>query len=73
MTLEENIKYLNKMTKKQTQDIAELKKLLVETKITKNTKREINSILNQMIVRVETTWANLRALGRTINDTEGNE
>ena len=65
--MEERIKRLDKMTKKQTQDIVELKKLLVESKINKATEREANAVISRMIVRVETTWQNLRGLGRIIN------
>lgn len=70
MNFEERIKYLNKMTKKQAGDVTELKKLLVESKLNKTTEREVNTVIGRMVVRVETTWQNLRALGRIINNKE---
>ena len=65
MEIPERIKQLSKMTKKQAGDVAELKKLLVESK---GNKREVNAVISRMIVRVETTWADLRGLGRVINN-----
>jgi len=67
MEMPERIKQLSKMTKKQAQDVDKLKKLLVESK---GNKREANAIINPMIIRVETTWASLRGLGRIINNKE---
>lgn len=64
MALEARLKELHKATKKHTTDLAGLKKLLEDGG--KKEKKEIEATLGRMIVRTETMWQNLRALGRTL-------
>ena len=67
MDIQERLKRIDKMTKKRAKDTAELKSLLLEGKPTAADRKAADHIISQMIVRTETAWASLRALGRILN------
>ena len=65
MDIEKRIKELEGINRKHTKDLKELKAELDGKK--KNTK-VVHDLINQMIVRTETQWQNLRSLGRFISE-----
>lgn len=64
MDIEKRIKDLEDINRKHTKDLKALKDELDGKK--KNTK-SVHDTINRMIVRTETQWQNLRALGRFLD------
>lgn len=66
MDNQERAKVLDKAIRKNAEDASTLKKL-VEGEGGKN-KREAQYVINRMIVRSETIWQYLRAIGRVLDE-----